>query len=279
LTVGWYRLQSVTVTERYNQGRAGVIESAGLSIAVDASDRLIGISDYRFLAPEQPAAGATCLGEIKRLCRGILNMVSWPLAVDKNVPASITYGESRLDAIMALANAIDCEAFMDGNGNLVVQPYVRANPAAVWMFSASTDLISIDYDVTRDQIYNAVVARGETTTDHIPVQAVALDQDASSPTKWDGPFGRVPYFMSSPLITTTAEAEAAAKTRLDNLIKNRGRIINIDAVPNPALEIGDQVAVSTPRVTFTGRLTAMTLPLGPQTATLSIRVSETQFAG
>lgn len=271
VSLGWFRVQTVTVTERYTNGGT----SAGLSIEVDAADRMARVDDYRFMAPEQPGAGATCLSEIRRLARGVVNLATWTGLIDGGVPSSLTYTDSRLDAINQLAATMNCYAFADPDGNLAVENRVN-NGAAVWEYTAA-DIMATTYDLTRDGVFNAVVARGETADERVPLQATALDLTTGSILGWASPFGRVPYFMSSPILNTQAAVESAAITRLSNLVKDRDRLVTLEVAPNPALELGDNIRVTTPRASVIGRLTAYSMPLGPQSASLTLRVKETEF--
>ncbi len=93
-----------------------------------------------------------------------------------------------------------------------------------------------------DRVYNGVIASGEGSGNETPVRGEAWDEDASSPTYRFGPFGQVPRFYSSPLITTTDQAESAATSLL---AKSVGRIEKLSwaQVPHPGLEPLDVVSV------------------------------------
>jgi hypothetical protein len=75
------------------------------------------------------------------------------------------------------------------------------------------------------------------------VRGVARDDNPASPTDWNGPFGPVPGFYSSPLLLTEGMAQKAARTILN---RSLGLHYNVDlsAVPNPALETGDPILVT-----------------------------------
>ena len=85
----------------------------------------------------------------------------------------------------------------------------------------STGSLSADFD-TRPA--NVLVARGESADDTIaPVQAVAMDTDPGSPTyagtgPGTSPYGRRTAYFSSPLLTTVAEAQAAAQSELNKTL-------------------------------------------------------------
>jgi hypothetical protein len=279
VALGWLRVQNVKVTERFRRNRAGVWVSGGAVLEVEALDRMAGVDDYRFLTPEQPAAGATCLAEIRRLVDGRLRIGTWPAVTDPAVPADLVYDDSRTTAIRALATAANVKAYVDRDGNLMIRPRALAVTGDLTLTGdPDGGLIAITAEWSRDGVANAVIARGE-ATDKAPVQAIAYEDDPSSPTRWDGPYGRVPAFYSSPVITTPAQAAAAATTRLNTYLAGRDRVVTMTAVPNPAADPGSTViTVQTPRETMTGRLLAMDLPLAPGAGagSLTIRIAPGQ---
>lgn len=95
-------------------------------------------------------------------------------------------------------------------------------------------LVNAGRQITREGVYNAVVATGEGSDDVAPVRGVAIDANPLSPTFFGGRFGQVPRFYSSPFLTTEAQAQAAAVSILRRSV---GLPYNVkfDAVVNPAL--------------------------------------------
>lgn len=260
VSLGWFRIQQAETDEAYRPGRSGGWVSGGASIDVEALDRMSAVDESRFLAASSPPRGATCLSEIRRLCRGLLPVAAFDVP-DEAVPAGLVYEESRVDAVAALAAALDCKAFAGPDGALNLRLVAPLDP--VWTFEGTPagGLLRVSQVVSRDETYNAVVARGEADGNKPAVQAVAYDVTPSSPTRWDGPFGRVPTFYSSPLIKSTAQARAAARSRMDSLIRGRERLFRIEAVPVPFLEPLDSVTVRTPRLEFTGQVVTVDMPL------------------
>lgn len=264
VSLGWYTIQTANIDERFTRDNAGLWVSGGAVHTLTLADRMSAVDDARFLAPEQPMA-ATCLAEIRRLCAGLLPFATWPTVTDPPVPATITYQESRLDAVVALASAASTRVYVDSNGALSVRKVADPSTAPVALIvSTDREITETTTGYTRDQMYNAVVARGEQGVDTAPVQAIAYDTDPASPTRWDGPYGRKPTFYSSPLLTTVAQCQAAALAILQGILRGRDRLVTIKAIPNPALEPGDVVQARTPRALFTGVLAAVKLPLAAE---------------
>jgi hypothetical protein len=275
LALGWYPVRDVQVDESFRRTPQDGWISAGAVLGVEALDRMIAVADYRFMSPETPPPGATCLSEIRRLCDGLLPVAAWPDGLpDRDVPASIAYQESRLDAVASLAAAAHVDVYADDNGALAVTPVQQTTGDPVAYLSTTDFVVTVTAKHTRDGVYNAVVAHGE-DSESAPVSAVAYDTDPDSPTRWDGPCGRVPAFYSSPVLTTVEQCASAAASVLGNYLRGRDRTEKFTAAPHPALQVGDIVAVTTPRAGFVGPLTSIELPLTADggAATYEVRVA------
>jgi hypothetical protein len=115
----------------------------------------------------------------------------------------------------------------------------------VWSVAAGDGgvLISANRGMSSDGVYNAVLARGENTeTNSPPVSALAVDDDPTSPTYWEGPFGHRPLFYTSSTLTSQAAALSAAKLKL-RAAKAPNATGDLSSLPNPALEPGDVLRV------------------------------------
>lgn len=262
--LGWFQITSTSSRARWRLvaqgGAAPAWRSGGAELNVAAADRLVVLQRADLLAPTQPAAGATVLGEIERLVAPLLPLKEFPGSVtDRSVPTNIVYEQSRLKAVRDLAAAVGCAVYADRDGDVALR--LVADQPTSWTIPAGPGglLAEADYDLSADQVYNAVVASGEASTDKAPVRAVAIQH--SGPTRWDGPFGRRPYFFSSPLLTTKAQAEAAATSRLRTLRAQADQVMRVVCVPNPALEVGDTVTLGTPMGSISGRVVRIELPL------------------
>jgi len=105
--------------------------------------------------------------------------------------------------------------------------------------------LSSDFDVRPP---NVVVARGEPQDGSPPIQAVALDDDPSSPTyagtgPGTSPYGRVTRFFASPLIETMSQAQSAAATILAEHI-GQGAGYTLLRPYDPTVDAGDVISVA-----------------------------------
>jgi hypothetical protein len=140
--------------------------------------------------------------------------------------------------------------------------------------------------LTREGVYNAVVATGEAGDTTAPARAVAYNLDPDSPTYYNGSFGPVPMFYSSPFITTNTQALAAATTLLRQQLGLPYQV-DLSSVANPALEPYDVLAIKYPKRgrwrslrTETHIIDEVTIPLVPtQPVTLKTREQQTELIG
>lgn len=261
--LGWLRIQAWDVAED------------GATVDVEALGLLAVLADARLTSTVQTAG--TYAAQLRQLVDGLLP-VDTSAMTDKAVPGK-AWIEDRLDAVLELAATWGGRVVVDDTGTLVVLPaYADTDPTvAAYTDGDGGTVVSAPLTGARDGLHNAVITSGDTSSgDAAPVTGAAYDVDPASPTRWDGPYGRYPMFHSSPLYGTTAQANAAAASILARLLRRRGRR-TVTAVPDPRLELGDVVTVTTGAGTadeliVRGRVDTIELPLlgdgGPMTFTV-----------
>lgn len=216
-------------------------------IRISAKDRMAGLIEARLLAPVQYLAGAVLGDIVDELVTEVYPsaVIEWDDSTDADtLGRSLVAEEDRFEFLADLVTAAGKVWYWDYRGVLViVSPPDPATPVYEVNHGANGVLVAMSRTLSREGVYNAVVATGEGTDTEDPVRAVAVDDNPLSPTFWDGQFGKVPRFYSSPFITTTAQAQSAARSLLT---RNLGLPYTVDftTVPNPALEPLDPVLVS-----------------------------------
>lgn len=227
------------------------------------------IADYRFQQPFSSSASDTYGQVLGRLVKGLLPLDTSAMT-DRSVGAQITQDEDRAAAVNNVRTDWPADIRVDDDAVLVATPpaEVKATPDRSFRHGEADAFVSIGTSSLRDEVFNAVVARGE-KPDGTPVQAVAVDEDWASPTYYYGPFGRRNRFYSSPFITSVAQARSAAQRVLRRELR-RAALVNVIAPPDPRLEVGDTIAVTTAGgTTVKGLLADISLPLvanmGPAT--------------
>lgn len=246
LTLGWVRIQSYEVA-----GGSVTVEAVGLAAILD---------DARLLDPVQTSGSYA--GTAQTLVGGLLPMVS---NVTDRSSSSKSWQDNRLDALYELADTWPAVCAVDANGTLVFSP--AANDAtdpvvANFIGGQGGTLVSVNRSSERDGVYNAVKAMGEQSGDVPPVSAVVFDLDPNSPTNWNGPYGQVPMFYASPLLSTYDSCVAAATTRLGNVKSNALGFV-VQAAIDPRLQARDVIRVTSPEVAGVGRVDSIAFDLMP----------------
>lgn len=219
------------------------------ALAVSLSDRSKWVAEDRMDFPTQTHVGASTVEEITRLIHETLPSVEvLDLSGDTTTAPTLQIDKERWqDGVEALADSIGCEVFADQIGRFVIRRQPTLDDAPVWVIDAGTTgvLIKAERELTREGVYNAVIATGSRTDGTPPVYAKVTDDDPASPTRYGGTFGRKPRYYSSPLLLTTDQAVSAA-TALLARAKGYVATVTVEAVPNPALEPGDVIEVRLP---------------------------------
>ena len=240
VSLGYYRITEVEQDE-----------SPDGPIQITALDRMSGIVDAKLEAPEQFVSGTS----IETVFTTLVHQVYPTATILFDFSASSTLLEDnhvadqdRYAFLRDIAQSRGKVMFFDYAGRLRVQdPPSPSAPVFEVNHGRGGVLIALSRRLTRDGVYNAVVATGERpATDLAPVRAVARDVNPSSPTYYLGRFGPVPRFYSSPFITTTEQAASASEKILLRAV-GLPYEASFKAVPNPALEALDPVSVVFPR--------------------------------
>lgn len=176
-------------------------------------------------------------------------------------------GSDRWDAARQMAAACGCQIRFDGVG----RPVLRQEPSlstaqSVWTISDGVDLVDAEQQLDRGPAYNRWIVSGENTASGQVFKGSAIDDNPSSPTYYYGTFGRKPTFFQSPLFTSNQQCDSAAAG-----FKARGsgiaRSLTITTWPNPALEDGDAITVTSPKLNISGQLHLIDvgrMPLGAE---------------
>lgn len=235
--LGYFRIDSVE-QDRVPDG----------PIHITASDRMATIKDGRPLAPLVFGAGASVQSVIDFVVTQVLPGV--PTVYDFSAGTTLLnvshiLDQDRLKFLQDLVSSLGKVMYFDYAGRLQIKAAPDPTKAAVYTINAGRSgvLVSMKRSLSRDGVYNAVVATGEAAGELPPVRGVAIDDVPTSPTYFSGPFGQVAEFFSSTFLQTNDQCTNAARSML---LKAVGLPYNVSlgTVPNPALEAGDVVTVS-----------------------------------
>lgn len=210
------------------------------------------VIDDKFMTPKSTVGYGNCVDAITALIRETLpdSIIVNATADGRNPTCAITTWDAnadRWDAVQQIALAMQADIYVDALDRFVIVdiPEVLSS-RVVWDIAEGEGgtLMSASRQMSRTAVYNAVVASGENTASNsAPISAVAYDNDPNSPTRWGGPFGRVPKFISSSLWTGVGACQSAADYALFDAIAPNVAT-TIDSIPNPALEGGDCLRIA-----------------------------------
>lgn len=234
-----------------------------------ARDRMSGIIDARLTSPIQFLAGTSVQTIFETLVEDV-----YPLAViefdydaaSDTINRDQIADEDRYGFLLEMTRARSKIMYWDYRGVLVIKTApVATNSVFDVNVGANGVMIELDRELTREGVYNAVVATGQAPDSLTPVRAVAFDMNPDSPTFWEGKFGRVPRYFFSTFLTTEAQCASAARKILERSI---GLPYNVDfsMVPNPALEPYDPIRVITEDGYENHVLERVQIPLDPESS-------------
>lgn len=234
-------------------------------ISVVAYDMGMAVADDRFVLP-RTMSGGTKAAAIEDL---LTESVPATMDIDAGVPSqtlySTTWDTDRDGAVTDLSVALGCWWWWGPEGGWFLAPIpTPATSPADWVVPVG--VVTANGTSSRENTFNAVVVTGQLPEGEAgaPPYAVAYDDDPTSPTYWDGPFGHKPRFYSSPVLTTDAQCAAAAATLLGQYLgMTRGMTLTLP--PHPGLEPGDTVSTGSPAGVFVADEVTLQLDGSPMT--------------
>lgn len=239
------------------------VEDPVLLSTISACDRSQLVTDARFEDDYQIAAGVNYVDAIRTMIDAGVPDLEYLFPTTTLTTPLLTFAaqSDRWEAAQKMARSIGFELYFDGLGRCAM----RAEPSfttPVAYVSEGTNLIAATVSLDRATAYNRVVAVGRNASNPAVYRGVATDDDPSSPTFYDGPFGRKPRFFTSEFIASQAQADAAAASILAAEL-GVARALEFAAVVDPRLEPADvvQVTRSTLGLDSLHIIDALTIPL------------------
>lgn len=239
----WVALGYFRIDTPAQQDLLGTVELAG-------PDRMQGIIDGKIPFPMVFPAGMHITAVIEALVGDIYPWAGYdfdPAIVGAVLATQQVTTDDRYGFLKNLVTAYGCIAYWDYRGLLVVKPPPDPTDPVITIAGGHGGVLStLSRSLTRQGVTNGVVVSGEQLTDSTqPVTVLVTDDDPNSPTRWGGPFGKVPQFFSSSALTTPGQCMAAGQSIL---ARSTGLPYSLDfgQVPNPALEVDDPALIAYP---------------------------------
>jgi len=157
---GVFRIDDISVKED------GVLELSGSGLESY-------IVDARFLSPRVPPYGTSTVEHITALIQEVLpgQVVSVECSRNKPIQATALWQRDRWAAIDNLATSIDAEVYADHRGFFVIKDIPSLSGGRTdYVIKRGTGgtLVSPQVKSTRDRVYNAVVATGQSSDPNVP---------------------------------------------------------------------------------------------------------------
>lgn len=216
------------------------------SVSMSLVDLYTVVERSRFLNPYAPPAGLRAQTIADTMADALGPLPESVTTDGGSALGTSVWDRDRTQTITDLATDGGLEAYVDSNGErgLIV---VRAAPTidpknAVWTIRSGDGgtMISGSRERPLDRLYNTVVVVPQDDTQTWPRQISPIT-NPNHP-RYPGKIGVVPYFWSSPSITTATAAKRAGDAILTQ-IQGTSETIRLTAVANAALEPGDVVTI------------------------------------
>ena len=255
------------VVDELTYQRAG----GGMTLAATLSDLSERISRARWTDPYTIASGTALADALNAILAD-----RWP-QVTSGITTVTTPGTLAAQVILAagegsdpwadscsIAAAYGYSLFFDASG-VVQAPAAPTLGPNLAVFAFAMGDAAVMTQQTRvsalQRTYSGVIVTGESPDLTAPVRGEAWDTQPLSPTYYLGPFGKVPMFYSSPLISSTYQANATAAAMLSRVLGHVERL-SWSQVVHPGLKPLDVITVElTAGVKTPYILDSMTIPL------------------
>jgi hypothetical protein len=242
IEMGWYRIvQNPSIQDR-TTNLLGQQITVGSEVKLTLQDRMHRVQRDEFDMPTSPASLTSVMAEVQRLS----GLQVTTTVADKPIPNSVAYQQSKLDAVYDLVDVLDALPYMRPDGTLGQRPNVWPAQSAVIRAGRGGTLQEAQPTLSNDKVYNrvAVLSAGGTEQRVLATAMVTSGPlRAQNPDGTPSPYGQVTYRLSSPFVTTEAQATAYAQTWLPRVSSLRAGVRQVTEIFNPLREVGDVVAV------------------------------------
>ena len=207
------------------------------------------LEDDRLTSPTAPYSGGTLASELRRLVGGHMGVIVSDALTNRPCP-SMSWGESRIDAVYEIADAWPARLREGPDGVLYVLPpipTITERPETILTDGEAGTVIGVTRQGSRAGIFNRIVARGQEQDDAGQPRFQAIVDQTTGPLRTSGPYGVITKFFSSPLITSKAAAFDSAATMLATSVRQK-TTVPVTHAPNPTLTLDTPVELITANI-------------------------------
>ncbi|WP_134324719.1 hypothetical protein [Cumulibacter soli] len=233
---GWFRIDTAS-GKRYDEYYRDTDQWVNLGVTVRCTgiDRMSVLEAARFEQTITTVQG-TVHSAIAALCDELVPVGVHQVA-DASIPKIVLDSDDRVEAIDTLAKRIEARAVFDREGQLILKP--RSAGTGTWDLP-DWSLLALDEELTADEFYNAVIVIGRDPSTQEEVRGAYYEPHG--PTAYRSGLKK-PYFHSSPLMTTVAQCNAAARTTFETVVRRRQSVARIEVPPHQGVESLDDVLI------------------------------------
>jgi len=222
----------------------GAVDLGGGDVAISLVDLWQRVERCRFLSPYYPASGNRSV-KIAEAVTDAMPGVALAGTADGGVyeQGDSLWDRDRTKFINDMATDGSLDAAFDASGAFRIRPQPILDPAAaVWTFRTglAANILAADRERPFDRLYNTVVMEPLDATQSWDRQVIILS-DPDHPRHPDK-IGTVPFFYKSPTLDTPEQVTAAGVTIMQRVLGTT-ETVNVSALGNPALEVGDVVTL------------------------------------
>ena len=236
-------------------------DNDGGVVSVSAASMMSRVEDDRFTSPAATKTNGTIASEANRLTPSLCEIEIDSALTDRRVP-SMSWDESRIDSLKELAEAWPARLRESRDGTIQFLSTIDTItvPELVFTDGEGGTVITAAQSDSRESIYNIVVARGQETDEDGKPSFQGIAQQTTGPLAVNGSYGRVPRYISSPLITSKSAADKSAKTMLQSSVIS-STVLRVTAAPDPRVWIDTPFSAVRDGQDSWGLISGFTLPL------------------
>jgi hypothetical protein len=193
--------------------------------------------------------------------------------------------DSQLDPwkdAVGIAQLVGYDLYFDVKGVCTMRQFPTLDAASVvatYQEGSGTTITELDRNISTKETYNGVIYSIEGSQVTTPIRVEIWDEDPASPTYRYGVFGSVPTFVTTSLLSTSAEAIKAASLLLNTYIGQQEEI-DFSSVVDPSLDVNDVIYVKAEgaKVDRTVIIDSLEVPLG-YTESLTVKTRVVRIVG
>jgi hypothetical protein len=257
----------------------------GVSMTIRGEDKSIIVSRNKWTSAYQMVSGTLEASLLALLQNRYPDVeVSFPttnVTINQVILGADSNVDPWKDAVM-IAQLVGYDLFFDVRGVVTMRQFPTLDAASVvatYEEGNGTTITSLDRKISTKETYNGVIYSVEGSQVTTPVRVEVWDEDTTSPTYRYGVFGSVPTFITTNLISTSAEAIKAATLLLNTYIGQQEEI-QFESIVDPSLDVNDVIYVKSEgaKVDRTVIIDSMDIPLD-YTSSLNVATRVVRIVG